>query len=322
MAMELIGVQGMTSELKQTYERTLLSVLEKNLVFAKYGLNTPIPARGGKSVEWRRFEKITVGTHVLTEGTPPTETQATISAISATISQYGAYSKVSDLLELQSFDPVIDGFSRAYGRHMAEVLDVVVRDQISAGATTVQYAGAATVVGTSGAGAVGSGNYLDSAELLEAKRTLTRVDVRPINGRYICLIHPDNTKDLYQDSDIIAAFKDAAERGAGNPLSTGVLGDWMGIRFVESTNIRLRTSYGMSGADVYECYLVGEEAYGITDLSADQAKIVVKPRGSGGTSDPLNQFSTVGWKAAIAAKVLDVSRLVKIYCASSRTPSA
>ena len=78
--MELIGAAGMTAELKQTYDRKLLSVAEQNLVWYNFGDKKPIPARGGKSIEFRRFEKITVtaGSNTLTEGTPPPETQATI----------------------------------------------------------------------------------------------------------------------------------------------------------------------------------------------------------------------------------------------------
>lgn len=321
MAMELIGAAGMAAELKQTYDRILLSVAEQNLVFQQYGEKRPIPARGGKSIEFRRFEKIALGTHVLTEGTPPTETQATISIVSATISQYGAFAKISDLLEVQAFDPIVEEYTRKFGIHMAEVLDTVVRDVVSA-TTTVQYAGAATVVATSGAGAVGSGLYLNAAELKEAKRTLARASAKPIGDRFICLLHPDNTKDLYDDSSIINAFQYAQVRGGANPLFTGVLGDWMGIRFVETTNLKVRSSYGMSGADIYEVLLLGQEAYAVTELSALQAKTVMHPRGSGGHTDPLEQYSTLGWKAALATVILNQNYLVKIFVASSRSTAA
>ncbi len=289
----------------------------------KYGTKRPIPVRGGKSIEFRRFEKFTVtaGSYTLTEGTPPTQTQGTVSTVTATISQYGQYSALTDLLELQSYDPIIAEYSEKYGIAMAEALDIVVRDVVDA-TTTIQYAGAATVVATSGAGAVGSGNYINSAEVLEMVRTLRRADARKINGRYICFIHPDNTHDLMQDPDIIDAFQYAAARDQTNPLFTGVLGDWMGVTFVETTNLKVHASYGMSGADVYEVVMVGEEAYAVTELSTQQSELIVKPRGSAGTADPLNQVSTIGWKAALAAVILNQNFLVSLYCASSRTPAA
>lgn len=319
---ELIGASGMTNELKQFYDKKLLSVALKNLVFAQYGVKRPIPARGGKSIEWRRFEKIVGGTTALYEGTPPSSTQATVSTVTATISQYGQYSALSDILETQSFDPLINEYVEKYGINAAEVYDVIIRDVVDA-TTTEQYADAATVVATSGAGAVGSGNYLDAAEILEARRTLRRADAKPLmDSKYVCIIHPDNAKDLFEDPDIVDAFQYAQNRGNDNPLASGVLGDWMGVRFVESTNVQVLSSYGMSGADIYEVVMLGAEAYGVTELSAHSLQTIIHPRGTGGHTDPLEQYSTIGWKGALTAAILNQNFLVKIYCASSRTPSA
>jgi N4-gp56 family major capsid protein len=201
-------------------------------------------------------------------------------------------------------------------------VDMVIRDVVDA-TTTIQYADAATVVATSGAGAVGSGNFLDAAEILEARRTLRRANAKPVtDGKYIAIIHPDNAKDLFEDPDIVDAFQYAQNRGNDNPLASGVLGDWMGVRFVESTNVQVISSYGMSGADIYEVVVLGAEAYGVTELSTQSLQTIVHPRGSGGHTDPLEQYSTIGWKAALAAKILNQDFLVKIYCASSRSTAA
>ncbi len=321
MTIERLGVDGMTDEMKQFYSRDLLSVALKNLAFYNYGAKKPIPARGGKSIEWRRFEKITVtaGSYTLTEGTPPAVTQGTVSAVTATISQYGQFMQISDLLELQGYDPVISEWTEKFGIAMAEGIDIVIRDIVDA-TTTIQYAGAGTVVGTSGAGAVGSGSWLNAAELLEARRTLRRNSAKPVvDGKYICFVHPDNVADLYKDPDIVSSFERALERNSKNPMFTGVIGDWMGIRFVETENLQLQASNGMSGADIYEVVMCGAEAYGITELSAQQAQMVVHPRGTGGHTDPLEQYSTIGWKAAFTAKILNQNFLTSIRCSSSRS---
>ncbi len=324
MAMELIGAAGMTNEMMQFYDKKLLSVAMMNLVFYNYGEKRPIPPRGGKSIQFRRFEKFTVtaGSYTLTEGTPPSVTNGTVSAVTATISQYGQYSQLSDLLETQAYDPIIAEFTEKFGIAMAEGIDIVVRDIVDA-TTTIQYAGAATVVGTSGAGAVGSGLWLNAAELIEARRTLRRANAKPLSdGKYVCIIHPDNAKDLFEDPDIVAAFQHAAQPGGANPLFTGVLGDWMGIRFVETSNLNILASNGMSGADIYEVVLLGKEAFAVTELSALAARTIIHPRGTGGHTDPLEQYSTIGWKAALAAVILNQNFLLKIYCASSRSNAA
>ena len=185
----------------------------------------------------------------------------------------------------------------------------------------VQYAStAATRTGASG---VGSGMYLDSAEIREAVRTLKRANAKKMVGnKFAGIIHPDVTTDLFADADVVNAFKDAGERGGANPLFTGVLGDYAGVTFIETTNAKVWASMGLSGADVYACMFIAKEAYGVTGLSALQSRTIIHPRGTGGHSDPLEQVSTVGWKAALAAVILNQDFMVRVECNSSRVTAA
>src|SRR3990167_5738822 len=113
----------MSLELKQTYDRELLERALPRLVHANWGMKKPIPAKGGKSVEFRRMEAIAASTTALTEGTPPSVTNATFSSVSCTISQYGQYAQVSDLLEVQGFDPVLEEYVQNFGEAIGDSLD-------------------------------------------------------------------------------------------------------------------------------------------------------------------------------------------------------
>jgi N4-gp56 family major capsid protein len=323
MATEMLGEAGLANELRQYYERKMLDVAKTDIEFERFGLPGRIPPGEGKSIQWRRFEKIdvTAGSYTLTEGTYPAAVQATVSAVAATIDQYGQWAEISDVLETQAIDPMLTSYSEAFGNAMGRGRDIVVRSEFS-NATTIQYASTAHQVGTSGTGSVGSGNYLNAAEILEAKRTLRRNGAPKINGRYICFVHPDNAHDMFQDADIVDAFQYAQNRGNDNPLFTGELGDWMGVKFIETNNLLVHSSYGMSGADTYEVVMFGQGFYGVSALSALPPKIIVHPRGSGGHTDPLDQRSTVGWKCAMAAKILNNDFGVLIHCNSSRVESA
>jgi len=317
MAYEMLGIGGMSVELKQTYDRLLLMRAIPALVHAKYGITKDIPAKGGKSIEVRRMETIAASTSALTEGTPPASITATFSSVSCTISQYGQYAVLSDVLETQAFDPVLAEYAENFGEAMGNSLDQVVRGVLIAG-TTVQYASTAATRTS-----VGSGMYLDGAEIREAVNTLKRNNAKPqANGRYLAIIHPDVTRDLFADPDIVAAFKDAAPRGGDNPLFTGALGDYMGVTFVETTNAYINASLGLSGADVYYCLFIGQEAYMVTGLDALQTRTIIHPRGTGGHTDPLEQISTVGWKAALAAAILNQNFMVRVECNASRATSA
>ena len=75
---------------------------------------------------------------------------------------------------------------------------------------------------------------------------------------------------------------------------------------------------GALGQDVYSTLILGDDAYGTTKIADGGLQHIVKPLGSGGTSDPLDQRSTVGWKAAKTAKILVQQYMVRIE--SSATP--
>ena len=72
--------------------------------------------------------------------------------------------------------------------------------------------------------------------------------------------------------------------------------------------------------DVHATLIFGADAYGVVDVAGSGAmETIIKPRGSAGTTDPLDQRCTVGAKvAAYAAKVLNPLWIVKIeHCVSA-----
>lgn len=73
---------------------------------------------------------------------------------------------------------------------------------------------------------------------------------------------------------------------------------------------------GAKGRNVYSTLIMGAEAYGTTELTGGGLEHIVKPLGSAGTADPLNQRATVGWKATKVAE-----RLVEAYMIRVETTS-
>ena len=64
---------GMSAEMKTYYEKRLLDQAEPALVHDQFGDKYPIPANGGKTIEFRKYDSLPKATTPLTEGvTPPT----------------------------------------------------------------------------------------------------------------------------------------------------------------------------------------------------------------------------------------------------------
>ena len=74
---------------------------------------------------------------------------------------------------------------------------------------------------------------------------------------------------------------------------------------------------GADGKDVYSTIVLGENAYGTTEISGGGLQHIVKQLGSAGTADPLNQRATVGWKALKVAVRLVEQYMIRIETCSS-----
>jgi hypothetical protein len=68
------------------------------------------------------------------------------------------------------------------------------------------------------------------------------------------------------------------------------------------------------GTDVHATLVFGKDAYGVVDIEGKSALVtIIKPHGSAGSSDPLDQRATVGAKVlAYAAVILNDLWLVRI----------
>jgi N4-gp56 family major capsid protein len=95
---ELLGIAGMTAELKTYYSQKLLDRLLPALVHAEHGVQEDLGPQQGKSIEKRRFESFAAQTTALVEGTPPAAINGTYTALTFTVSQYGAFMLVSDVM--------------------------------------------------------------------------------------------------------------------------------------------------------------------------------------------------------------------------------
>ncbi len=68
---------------------------------------------------------------------------------------------------------------------------------------------------------------------------------------------------------------------------------------------------------VYPVLALGKEAYGMIDPDGAGMEMILKPLGSGGTNDPLNQRGTIGYKFSSATAILYQERMLRVECCSA-----
>jgi len=305
---------SLSAEMKTFYDMTLIDEAQANLVHDQFGQKRPIPANGGKVIEFRKFAPLAKATTPLTEGVTPDGKQLSVSTVTATVSQYGDYITQSDMLELTALDNTILESAKLLGRQAGATLDTVVRNVLHSG-TNVMYAEKKT---ENGAEEVLSRADLDencviTVELIQRAVAKLRAQNAPtINGKYVGIVHPYVAYDLMRDPEWIDAHKYAQPEN----LYEGEIGEIAGVRFVQTTEAKIYGNEG--GLAVFGTLILGDGAYGVTEVNGGGLEIIVKQRGSSGAADPLDQRSSVGWKAIKTAELLIENYLVRIESVSPR----
>lgn len=300
---------NLTPEMKTYYSMQLLEDAKPNLVHNQFGQKRPIPRNGGKTIEWRKFSSLPIPTKPLTEGVTPDGNKLNVTTIDAQVVQYGDYITQSDVLELTAIDNTILEATKILGNQAGLTVDTLIRDQLVAG-TNVQYAG-----GKDDRSALTADDKIDVDLIFKAVRTLKTQNAPKIGDSYVAIIHPDVAYDLMRCEEWIEAHKYTTPENIYN----GEIGKIAGVRFVESTQAKIIKD---GGTAIYCTVVLGEDAYGIVDITGGGLEHIVKQKGSAGTADPLDQRSSVGWKTMMTAKILDDTRLVRIESASSFSSSA
>ena len=294
---------------KTYYDRTMLEWAKAQLVYAQFGQKRPIPRNSGKTVEFRRWTLFTPNkvTQALTEGVTPSSQSLGQTKVEATIAQYGAYVEISDLLDLTAYDPVINDSAELLGEQLGIVVDNVTRDAMIADAST-QFAG-----GRANANAITATDYLTVDEIRKAVRTLKGNKARRFSGNgrsghFVCIVDPFATYDLQSDS----LWQDVSKYSNAEQIYAGEIGRLFGVVFVETTEGYVANN--SSSVPVHHSLIFGADAYGVIDVAGSGVlQTIIKPRGSAGTADPLDQRSTVGGKVmGYTAKVLNALWIIDI----------
>lgn len=303
-----------TSGVNNFYNRVLLKAARPLLVYLRWGQVRDIPRNSSQTIKFRRYGLLAVNTVALSEGVTPSGTVLSVTDITATPLQYGDYVTLTDYLQFTTLDPLLTETADLLGQQAGNSLDQIARDVLIAG-STVQYASSATTTNT-----VTASMTLTRDEVREAVRTLQNNDAKkltrmvnpstgfntsPINAAYIGIIGPSTLYDLKNESGFIPVEEYGSQAG----VMEGEVGALDDVRFVMTTNASTTTG---SLATVHRTLIMGADYYGISRISGEAMKNIIKPLGSAGTADPLEQRSTSGWKATFVVKRLNENFAVRI----------
>lgn len=300
------------------YSRDLLIRVQPLLVHNKFGMVKDIPKNNSDVIKFRRYANLSAATTPLVEGVTPNGSQLSKTDISATVNYYGDFVTLTDKLTMETEDPVRMETNEILADQAGDTLDQLTRDIIVAG-TSVIYSGS----GNTATADVAAGDVIATADLDEAEETLkankarymtsfvdpsTGISTVPLPPCFIGICHTYTTKTLRA----MSGFTKVELYAQPSARMTGEIGKYGSIRFIETVNAKVFTGAGTASIDVYATLILAKYAYGTSRLAGAALQNIVKPLGSGGTSDPLNQRETSGWKATHTAVILNDAFMVRI----------
>jgi len=284
---------------------------EPSTIFMKLG-EAPISQKGYESVRWPRLNpmKTTLSQATLTEGVVPDGHDNTVSVVEATPVLLGDYTKISDLMSMETLVDIISAQGKELYNNAKRIIDEHIQDTLESDTNVpVMYAGTAT-----------ARDELTSSDVMTldlVTKGVTFLTVQGVtNEKFKVIMHP-------------SVFRDFCKSGSTNDWLNRVIYDnYQGIKegyvmSIENFEIYLSsnvktvevTPSGGTAFKMYPTYVLRRGAYGTSSLSSLQT--CFKPYGSAGTADPLNQIATIGWKAYFGCALLNPFFLVRLETRST-----
>jgi N4-gp56 family major capsid protein len=297
-------------EVRVYYDRLLLKIATPALIYDKFAVRRTIPMNSGDSLVFRRFGTLNAAATPIVEAVSPPGTAASVIDFSTQVSWYASYMIVSDIIQYTVQDRVLNELTKVLSLQLGLTLDTLIRDMM---------------IGTSSTIACSKGvNGNTPTEINDSDFQLVTRALRQGNAEFLTpIIEGENrfgtapsrasfwgfmSIDLEKDLDAVSSFQSVANYANQTTTLMAEWGQTKNIRWLTSTN-----GFNDGAATpVYSSFVMGREAYGVVKLGAMQAQLIVKPLGSAGTADPVDQRSSVGWKVPFATRLLNDNWLARV----------
>lgn len=287
---------SLSANLYLYYVKTLLDTLGRIKVIENLSAKSvTIPKGFGVQAKWLRYDEFNVttpSTYQLVEGVVPSEATLATRNITATVQQYGTYVAMSDKLVYSAIDPILESAAERLGEHSGQLIEILCRNELEASLPN-QFAN-----GKANLAATGSSDVMTAKEILKGVITLQKASVpKHESGSYVAVVSPASKGDLQNDTAVGSWVDINKYVGDGREMiMNGEAGKVYGCKILMSDLISSTTTGTLGSATVYANLLLGKGAFGTVKLGKENVAFYTKDPSSGGTADPIEQISTVGYK--------------------------
>lgn len=322
----------------------MLTRAQPLLQLERFGQTYPLPLNSTQTAKFRRYYmtgasgsagsgtgsfSIPVATTPLVEGVTPAGSKLSNADYTVTLSQYGDFMTITDVVMDTHTDPILQQATDILGEQAALTVETLRFNVLKAGVNVFYANGSArtsvnTPVTLTLQRQVTTGlNRQNAKKITTVVASTPDYDTKSVEAAYMAVCHPDVESDLRG----ITGFKPVSDYGPHTSPMEGEIGSIEQVRYLSSTVIApwadaggtkgsMRSTTG-TDADVYPILYFGRDAFGIVPLKgrSSMTPMVVNPKPAAG--DPLGQRGTVGWKLWTATVILQEAFMARAEVAAT-----
>ncbi len=286
----------LSQEVQTYYEKVFLARAEYELILKEGGQVRTHPTSEGRSVNFTRYEPLTIITDPITESSNPSVCAITACTVSLTLSEYGLTTITSKMLSLVSIDANMKEKVALVGQNMGETLNRLVRAELQEG--TAYYPNGHNVNTFTASDVLDACNIRMMVRTLELNKAMKYPD-----GMFIGKTEPYSKYKLLGDSTWINAKTYSDVKG----LYKGEMGELYQVRWLLNNDLASGTEAAASAASTvvrFYTYVHGDNSFGVYDLEKDQPKLYILPNVVDSGS-PAGRISMISWAGSYACKILN-----------------
>lgn len=322
----------------------MLTRAQPLLQLERFGQTYPLPTNSTQTAKFRRYYmtgatgsagsgsgsfSIPVATTPLVEGVTPAGSKLSNVDYTVTLSQYGDFITITDVVMDTHTDPILQQATDILGEQAALTVETLRFNVLKAGTNVFYSNGSArtdvnTPISLAVQRQITTGlNRQNAKKITSIVASTPDYNTKSVEAAYMAVCHPDLESDIRG----MTGFKPVADYGPHTSPMEGEIGSVEQVRYLSSTVIApwadgggakgsMRSTSGTS-ADVYPVLYFGRDAFGIVPLKgkSSMTPMVVNPKPAPG--DPLGQRGTVGWKLWTATVILQEAFMARLECAAT-----
>lgn len=288
---------------QQSFSYKLLSVPVPYMIHNIAAMPKHMPRNGGTTLRMRRYNPLPVSTVPLgNSGVTPPPTQLTAVNIDAELDFYGQYILLNEQVTLQNQDPVLNEASKRLGVALRQTEDELTRNMLSATASQINCVGGTngdvpseiarsdvdTVIKT-----LADNNAYTISDNIEGE---DKFGTAPVRDAYFAMASTQLIGDLENVQGFIAKAQYPSQMDTLRPE----WGSISNLRFLLSSIGAVEANASGAGADVYDIFVTGMEAYAVVEQDGYSAQFIYRPPIYDG---PLALNASVGYKFAQVPRI-------------------